>query len=306
MTSSDEIRRLFITGGTGFFGKSMLDYRLRHPEWPWDKAEWVVLSRSPEQFKSANAALATQPGISFVAGDVRDFAFPDGYFDAIIHAATSAVATMSDDEMTSVILDGTKHVTEFAMAAGCRKVLFTSSGAVYGPRTAPTSEEDDCRPFTAYGKGKLEAEKILIESGLEAKIARCFAFVGPHLNRNIHYAIGNFIQNCLDGKPIVINGDGTPLRSYLYADDLVEWLFAILQRGESGRPYNVGSDHAVSIRELAEAVRKVMGSNSDIIVNGAPKVGEEPSVYVPSIERARSELGLEVKVSLEDAIRFSL
>lgn len=306
MTSSDEIRRLFITGGTGFFGKSMLDYRLRHPEWPWAKAEWVVLSRSPEQFKTANPALASQPGILFVAGDVRDFAFPEGHFDAIIHAATSAVATMSDDEMTSVILDGTKHVTEFAMAAGCRKVLFTSSGAVYGPRTAPASEEDDCRPVTAYGKGKLEAEKILIESELEAKIARCFAFVGPHLNRNIHYAIGNFIQNCLGGKPIVINGDGTPLRSYLYADDLVEWLFAILQRGESGRPYNVGSDHAVSIRELAEAVRKVMGSNSDIIVNGAPKVGEEPSVYVPSIERARSELGLEVKVSLEDAIKFSV
>lgn len=306
MTSSGEIRRLFITGGTGFFGKSMLDYRLRHPEWPWAKAEWVVLSRSPEQFKTANPALASQPGILFVAGDVRDFAFPEGHFDTIIHAATSAVATMSDDEMTSVILDGTKHVTEFAMAAGCRKVLFTSSGAVYGPRTAPASEEDDCRPVTAYGKGKLEAEKILIESELEAKIARCFAFVGPHLNRNIHYAIGNFIQNCLDGNPIVINGDGTPLRSYLYADDLVEWLFAILQRGESGRPYNVGSDHAVSIRELAEAVRKVMGSNSDIIVKGAPKVGEEPSVYVPSIERARSELGLEVKVSLEDAIRFSL
>ena len=306
MTSSDEIRRLFITGGTGFFGKSMLDYRLRHPEWPWAKAEWVVLSRSPEQFKSANAALATQPGISFVVGDVRDFAFPGGYFDAIIHAATSAVTTMSDDEMASVILDGTKHVAEFAKVAGCRKVLFTSSGAVYGPRTAPASEEDDCRPFTADGKGKLEAEKILIESGLEAKIARCFAFVGPHLNRGIHFAIGNFIQNCLDGNSIVINGDGTPLRSYLYADDLVEWLFAILERGENGRPYNVGSDCAVSIRELAEIVRNALGSKSEIIVKGTPKADEKPSVYVPSIERACSELGLEVKVSLEDAIKFSV
>ena len=306
MTSSDEIRRLFITGGTGFFGKSMLDYRLRHPEWPWAKAEWVVLSRSPEQFKSANAALATQPGISFVAGDVRDFAFPGGYFDAIIHAATSAVTTMSDDEMTSVILDGTKHVVEFAKVAGCRKVLFTSSGAVYGSRISPASEEDDSRPVTAYGKGKLEAEKILIESGLEAKIARCFAFVGPHLNRNIQYAIGNFIQNCLDGKPIVINGDGTPLRSYLYADDLVEWLFAILERGESGRPYNVGSDCAVSIRELAEAVRDAMRSKSEIVVKGKSVTGARPSVYAPSIDRARNELRLGVKVGLEDAIRYSV
>lgn len=299
------MKRLFITGGTGFFGKSMLDYRLRHPEWPWAKAEWVVLSRSPEQFKSANAAIATQPGISFVAGDVRDFAFPEGHFDAIIHAATSAVTTMSDDEMTSVILDGTRHVVEFAKVAGCRKVLFTSSGAVYGPRTAPASEEDVCKPVTAYGKGKLEAEKILIGSGLEAKIARCFAFVGPHLNRGIHFAIGNFIQNCLDGKPIVINGDGTPLRSYLYADDLVEWLFAILQRGESGRPYNVGSDHAVSIRELAETVRKVMGSNSDIIVKGKLDSGAMPSVYVPDTSRVADELGLRVKILLEKAISLA-
>ena len=300
------MKRLFITGGTGFFGKSMLDYRLRHPEWPWTKAEWVVLSRTPEHFKVASPALANQPGISFVAGDVRDFAFPEGHFDAIFHAATSAVTTMSDDEMTSVILDGTKHVVEFAKVAGCRKVLFTSSGAVYGSRISPASEEDDSRPVTAYGKGKLEAEKILIESGLEAKIARCFAFVGPHLNRGIHFAIGNFIQNCLDGKPIVINGDGTPLRSYLYADDLVEWLFAILQRGESGRPYNVGSDRAVSIRELAKAVRTVLGSKSEIVVKGTPVPGAKPSVYVPNIDRARNELGLKVKVALEDSIRLSV
>ncbi len=306
MTSSGEIRRLFITGGTGFFGKSMLDYRLRHPEWPWAKAEWVVLSRAPEHFKVASPALANQPGISFVAGDVRDFTFPEGRFDAIFHAATSAVTTMSDDEMTSVILDGTRHVVEFAKVAGCRKVLFTSSGAVYGPRTSPASEEDDSRPVTAYGKGKLEAEKIFIESGIEAKIARCFAFVGPHLNRNIHYAIGNFIQNCLDGKPIVINGDGTPLRSYLYADDLVEWLFAILERGENGRPYNVGSDHAVSIRELAETVRDAMGSKSEIVVKGKSVTGARPSVYAPSIDRARNELRLGVKVGLEDAIRYSV
>ena len=305
MTSSGEIRRLFITGGTGFFGKSMLDYRLRHPEWPWAKAEWVVLSRSPEQFKSANAALANQPGISFVAGDVRDFAFPEGRFDAIFHAATSAVTTMSDDEMTSVILDGTRHVVEFAKVAGCRKVLFTSSGAVYGPRIAPASEEDVCKPVTAYGKGKLEAEKILIESGLEAKIARCFAFLGPHLNRGIHFAIGNFIQNCLDGKPIVINGDGTPLRSYLYADDLVEWLFAILERGKNRRPYNVGSDHAVSIRELAETVRRVLGSNSDIIVKGKLDSGAMPSVYVPDTSRVADELGLRVKILLEKAISLA-
>jgi len=300
------MKRLFITGGTGFFGKSMLDYRLRHPEWEWSKAEWVVLSRSPDGFVASCPKLTNQHGVSFVAGDVRDFAFPEGQFDAIIHAATSAVTTLSDEEMTSVILDGARRIVEFAKATGCPTLLFTSSGAVYGPRTSPSCEEDDCAPTTAYGKGKLMAEKLLVGSGLNVKIARCFAFSGPHLNRNIHYAVGNFIQNCIDGKPIVINGDGTPLRSYLYADDLVEWLFAILERGERGRPYNVGSDRAVSIRELAETVRAVLDSKSEIVVKGTPDTGAKPSVYVPNIERARNELGLEVKVALEDSIRLSV
>ena len=280
----------------------MLDYRLRHPEWRWARAEWVILSRSPERFSALCPRLADQPGVSFVAGDVRNFSFPGGHFDAIVHAATSAVTTLSDEEMTSVILNGAEHVVELSKATGCRNVLFTSSGAVYGSRTSPASEEDECTPTTAYGKGKLSAERKLLESGLNVKLARCFAFTGPHLNRGIHFAIGNFIQNCLDDKPIVINGDGTPLRSYLYADDLVEWLFAILEHGESGRPYNVGSDRAVSIRELAETVRRALGSKREIIVNGVPALDAKPSVYVPAIDRARSELGLEVKVSLENAI----
>ena len=301
------IRRIFITGGTGFFGKSMLDYRIRHPEWEWAKAEWVVLSRSPERFAAVCPQLANQAGVSFVAGDVRGFAFPGGHYDAIIHAATSAVTTLSDGEMTSVIVEGTRRIAEFARTSGCPQMLFTSSGAVYGPQSELVAETMPCAPATAYGKGKLAAERMLVDAGLDVKIARCFAFVGPYLNRNIHYAIGNFIQNCIDGKPIVINGDGTPLRSYLYADDLVEWLFAILERGENGRPYNVGSDHALSIRELAETVRESLGAKSELDVKGKPPTpGARPSVYVPSIVRARSELRLDVKVRLEDAIRFSV
>ena len=296
--------RLFITGGTGFFGKSMLDYRLRHPEWNWARSEWVILSRSPERFAAEHPQLANQAGVSFVPGDVRDFEFPKGPFDAIIHAATSAVTTLSDAEMTSVIVEGARHVVDFAKFAGCKTVLFTSSGAVYGPRMDAAHEDDACHPTTAYGKGKLAAERLLVESELDVKIARCFAFVGPHLNRTIHYAIGNFIQNCLDGAPIVINGDGTPLRSYLYADDLVEWLFSILERGAAGRPYNVGSDEGLSIFALAEKVCTVLGAQSSIEIFGKPS-GALPSVYVPCVCRAQEELGVKVKTFLEDAIRLS-
>lgn len=298
-----ETVRVFITGGTGFFGKSMLDYRLHHPEWGWARAKWVILSRDPEKFVARYPQLANQDEISFISGDIRDFAFPEGEFDTIIHSATSAVTTLADEEMTSVILDGTRRVIDFAVEKGCRKLLFTSSGAVYGPRTSPASENDECSPVTAYGKGKLQAEQMLLNSGLDVKIARCFAFAGKHLPRTIHYAIGNFIQNCLDGQPIVINGDGTPLRSYMYADDLVEWLFAILDRGEPGRPYNVGSDKALSIRELAASVRSILGVKNEIIVKGKPDSAKLQSVYVPVIERAKYELGLELKTSIASSVK---
>ena len=299
------MKRIFITGGTGFFGKSMLDYRLHHPDWDWAKAEWVILSRSPEKFSAEHPQLVSQTGVSFVGGDVRDFAFPQGSFDAIIHAATGVSAPLADAEMESVIIDGVRHVLDFTKAVGGKKILFTSSGAVYGPRISPASEDDACTPMTAYGKLKLTSEQMLVDSGLDVKIVRCFAFVGPYLNRRIHYAIGNFIQDCLDGNPIVIKGDGTPLRSYLYADDLVEWLFAVLERGETGRPYNVGSDEGLSIRILAEKVRTVLGTRNEIQVLGQPS-GGKPSVYVPDVSRLRRELGMNVKVRLDDAIRMTV
>ena len=303
------MKRILITGGTGFFGKSMLDYRLRH-EMQIDE-EWIVVSRNPIEFLNGCPQFAHMPGVRFVVGDVLQGSVLAGDenmggVDAIIHAAAVLDPSAPEDMILSAAIDGTRHVISLARKVGCNKILFTSSGAVYGQCSLPACESDECIPDTPYGRGKLAAERLLVESGLDIKLARCFSFVGPHLNRRIYYAIGNFMQNCIDGRSIVINGDGTPLRSYLYADDLVEWLFAILERGENGRPYNVGSDRAVSIRELAETVRTVLGSKSEIVVKGAPVPGAKPSVYVPNIDRARNELGLEVKVALEDSIRLSV
>ena len=297
------MQRLFITGGTGFFGKSILDYRLRHPDFLHD-AELTILSRDPDAFVAANPKLVAQAGVHFVQGDVRTFPIVSLRFDSIIHAATAAVTTLSDDEMYSTIVDGTRHVLDFAKACGAKRILFTSSGAIYGLQIAAANEDTPENPTTAYGRGKLAAERMCVESGIPTLIARCFAFTGPYLNRRIHFAIGNFIQNCLDGKDIVIKGDGTPLRSYLYADDLVEWLFAILDRGEPGRPYNVGSPHGLSIRELAETVRSALGTHNGIIIKEKPS-DAPPSVYVPDTTRAMTELGLRVKTTLNTAIERS-
>lgn len=297
---SSRVTRIFITGGTGFFGKSIFARRAVVPS-----VRYTVLSRDPGKFQSENPVFANRSDLAWIQGDVRDFKFPEGPFDAIVHAATSAVTSIPDVEQDSVIRLGTKRIIAFAKAVGCSRILFTSSGAVYGSQTNPVDETAPCRPTTVYGKGKRDAEQMLLDAGLDVKIARCFAFTGIHLNRDIHYAIGNFIRDCRAGRDIVVTGDGTAKRSYLYADDLVDWLFAILDRGKTGRPYNVGSDVAISIRELAETVRRVLGGTNRIVVRGRPS-DRPPTVYVPCINRARRELGLGVKIPLDEAIRKSI
>ena len=295
---------LLLTGGTGFFGKSILA-ALARGRIPWPR-RLTILSRDPAAFQATCPMLASLPFVDWLAGDIRSFTFPNVRYDAILHAATSAVTTLSDEEQTSVIREGMRHVIACARACGNPAVLFTSSGAVYGPQVAPVDETAACRPVTAYGRSKLAAEQMLLESGLDAKIARCFAFTGPYLRRDIHYAIGNFIRDACARRPIVVNGDGTPLRSYLFAEDLVDWLWTILEKGTSGCVYNVGSDRAVSIRELAETVRRVLGSPAPVVVKGRrPEPGVPPAVYVPCVDHARRDLGLSVSVGLEEAIRRS-
>ncbi len=326
------MKRIFITGGTGFFGKSLLaklslaittapphtqlssnaDGRAvqQRLESSADGramlGQYTILSRDPAAFRAANPQFANLPFVSWAQGDVRDFDFSriTGDFDAIIHAATPAVTDLADDEMTSIIVEGTRHVIDFANTRHIPSILFTSSGAVYGPQTAPVAEDAPCIPATAYGKGKFAAERLLLDSGLDVRIARCFAFTGPYLNRRIHYAIGNFIQNVLDNKPIIVKGDGTPLRSYLYADDLIDWLLAILAYGTPGCTYNVGSPEAISIRNLAFAVRTALGGTNEIKILGT-QTGLPPQIYVPDTARIMSELGMRVTIPLADAIRRS-
>jgi len=299
-------KRIFLTGGTGFFGKWLLHL------FQTLEIEVVVLSRNPEQFTEQFPMFGKTRKLNFVQGDVRDFSFPEGRFDYVIHAATEASVKLDQerpDEMTSVIMDGTQRVLEFSKQAGAQRLLYVSSGAVYGiqpPELLHVPETFPCNPVTAYGKGKLKAEQMCLESGIETVITRGFAFVGPWLPLDTHFAIGNFIGSCLRNEPIDIKGDGTPFRSYMYGSDLAEWLITLLMRGRSSGIYNVGSDAAVSIRDLACRVRACAGKDTPITVHETPDPRVLAARYVPSIDLAKKEIGLYLRFSLDEAIKETL
>jgi dTDP-glucose 4,6-dehydratase len=258
------------------------------------------------------------PALTLVNGDVRDFAFPGGEFRYVIHAATETWPRPESGgpvDLLGVILGGTERILRFAATHGTEKFLFTSSGAVYGPQPQglpQVSEEylgapDPLDPDGAYGEGKRAAEALCAASsqlrGMDCKIARCFAFAGPLLALDQHFAFGNFIGNVLRGEPIHILGDGTPRRSYMYAADLARWLWTILLRAPAAEAFNVGSPQSVSIKELAIAVQTALHSTAGIKIDRQAIEGAPVQQYVPCVQKAERRLGLRCEVSLEEAIR---
>jgi dTDP-glucose 4,6-dehydratase len=312
-------QQLFITGGTGFFGCWLLESFLYANRALSLGASVVALTRSPKRFHEMAPHLANDPAVHLLPGDIRSFTFPDGIFQYVIHAATdtSSQAAKRPAILLSSVLDGTRRVLDFAATHGTRRLLFVSSGAVYGaqpPEVMHIPETylggpDWLKPLAAYGEGKRAAELMTLlhanQTGIECVIARCFAFVGPHLPHDRHFAIGNFIRDAMQGSPIRINGDGTPMRSYLYASDLAAWLWTMLFRAPSGEAYNVGSDEAVSIADLARTVVEVFGVSSEVQIRREVIPGMPRAQYVPAIAKAREQLGLRVRVSLRDAIRYT-
>ncbi len=315
--------RVFITGGTGFFGKWLLESFLAANDKFKLKASITVLSRNPAKFERSAPHLAAHPALRLIKGDVRDFKFPKGKFTHLIHGAVDADLKLIQEEPLLVfdtIIQGTRRILEFGKKSGVRQVLLISSGAIYGrqpPDLKHIPEEYNGTPdfsdrYLVYGTALRAAEALALAYGaktnLEPKIARCFSFVGPHLPLNAHFAIGNFIGDALAGRPIRIEGDGTPLRSYLYAADLAIWLWTILTRGKSMRAYNVGSEKAVSLAQAAQLVARLGGHGSKVMIARSRKLSPAGPAgrYVPSTNRARTELGLKETVCLSEAIRRSM
>lgn len=307
-------RRIFVTGGTGFLGRSLLDYLIEGAEWHGGAPEVTVLSRSPAQFLQRFPAYGGLTWLRMVQGDLAHLPEVEpGTYTDVLHGAADTHSQDDPLSWLSQLVEGTRNVLEFARLCRVERVLFVSSGAVYGPQPAEVEALREDHPFApqttdvraVYGHGKRMAEHLcaLLSAQPDAPacvIARCFAIVSPHIPLDGPYALGNFMRDALAGRGISIFGDGRTVRSYIDGRDMAHWMFTLLRRGVSGEAYNVGSDRAVTTLELATAIRDVVDTDQSIQVHGRPDSSTR-TVYLPCINKA-GQLGLSVETTLNDAL----
>jgi dTDP-glucose 4,6-dehydratase len=316
--------RLFITGGSGFIGNWLIQTIQRANDTLGSRIDIVALSRDAQRARQVNPLVFKRSDIRLLQGDVTHFERPPGSFDLCVHAATDVgdPAKLADPLRTfDSIVNGTRRVLELAQAQGARRFLLTSSGAVYGTQPPAlervpesyTGAPDPLQVQAAYGNGKRSAEWLACaqasqggSSDCEVAIARIFALLGPGLPLDGPFAAGNFVRDVLREAPIHIQGDGRPLRSYLYMADLCIWLLRILESGAPGQAYNVGSEQAISIQTLAEQVVQVAGSSVPIHMAHPASTPSAPPRYVPDTAKARQSLALREWTPLPLAIEKTL
>jgi nucleoside-diphosphate-sugar epimerase len=291
---------VLVIGGSGFFGKSIADAFARGLLAPWNIDRLYLASRSARMLAQSHPELIT-PRVELFDIDITQTTYLP-WADYVIHAAASTDARkylVTPETEKANLLAATSNFCRLTprYLVGSR-IVYASSGAVYGVQA---SHEPYCMedmpldsPISAlaenkrdYAAAKRDSEAMIVAlgcSGMAVSIARCFAFVGSYLPRDQHFAIGNFIAQGLANQPIIVKASSPVIRSYMYADDLVHWLMSLATYASTECPvWNVGSDQAVTITDLATMI----GKRLHVPVN-IPHQNPEPiDRYVPSVVRAR-------------------
>jgi nucleoside-diphosphate-sugar epimerase len=331
---------VLITGGTGFVGCWLLEAALWAREQFHLDLRIDVLARHPERLAAVAPHLAAAPGLRLVRGDIRHGDLPASaasaiaaggkavgidhraHYTHVIHAATETNVALDNPPPLAAFdasVMGTRHVLDLCQREAVAHFLLISSGAVYGRSHTlqrPVHEDDPLAPVRgdltgAYALGKAAAEFLALaaghEGGFAAVAARCFSFIGPYQPFGSGFAAGNFIRDALEARSILIKGDGTPLRSYLYGADMAHWLWTMLLRGRHGEIYNVGADQPVSIGELASHIAREVAAvlplaEQPVVIAGKP-TGQPAERFVPDVRRAHERLGLALVTPLDRAIR---
>jgi dTDP-glucose 4,6-dehydratase len=321
--------RVLVTGASGFIGSWLTEcVGYANREGGMGIRLFALIPPWLDATRGA-AHLAKLDGVTVLRADIRTLDAgalallhdDAGALDAVIHAAISVdAATIATNPIPTLetAVEGTRRVLELARASGASRFLFLSSGAVYGAAPAHLQRipetylggPDQTDPRAVYAEGKRIGEMMCAcatrAHGLATVMARAFAFVGPHLPIDRHFAIGNFVRDALAGGPVVVQSDGRSVRSYLYAGDMAVWLWALLVRGDAGVAYNVGAERDVTIAEVAGLVASSATPACGVEVRGQTVSGAISDRYLADVSRARDTLGLHETVTLEDAIARTL
>lgn len=306
-------KRLFITGGTGFIGRSLLDYLDESARMHGIDFQVDVLTRSRVAFLARFPEYAQLPWLTFIEGDLEYLPAMTARYSDVVHAAADTHRSDDPIQWLDQLMQGTKYVLDFACRAQASRLVFISSGAVYGQYTANATAEDARQaPLTTdvcsvYAQGKRIAEhlcSLYSSTGkIDCVIARCFSIMSRHIPFEGPYAAGNFLRDALDPlrMEIGIQGDGSVVRTYIDGRDMAHWVFTLLADGLSGEAYNVGSNLPISVLELAKLIGKEIAPQKPVIcASGA--INSERSIYIPCIRKANA-LGLTLETPLRLAVR---
>jgi dTDP-glucose 4,6-dehydratase len=311
-------QHILITGGTGFLGSSVLNAVLVANQIYDLNCRFTVLTRNIRRTLARHQNLRKCAVVQLVEGDVASFLVTEQRFDACIHAAADYGQEPLELPQTAMrrILNGTTHVLEICRRTKVKSLLYVSSGSVYGlsrPKFDSGFVEDEVsnslgllEAGDGYAAGKLGSEALCLSEQsvgeLRVYIVRCFTLAGPEMPLNRHFAFGNFIRDALFCPGISVKGDGKAIRSYLFTQDCALWLWRILLHGRPYTVYNVGSDDPIAIYDLAIAIRNKLAPGKPVSRTLiSPSVDQRPR-YLPSIKKARSELGLKAWVDLDSII----
>lgn len=313
---------VLAVGGTGFVGTWLAETLACLNDDFGFGCRIVLSSRGTERFAAARPHLASRGDVRLMRSDVRHFSELPRETNWLIHAASTPdnrFHASSPVETMSVIVEGTANILRaLDPLSDFRRMLYLSSGYVYGaqPWDLPAVPEDFPgapalgSSASAYSEAKRCAETLCASARSQKRVpiavARPFAFIGPYQALDTPWAANNFLLDALSGRPIRIQGDGETVRSYMYGGDLAYWLLRMLTADEPGRAWNVGSPTPATLRAFAELVAGQVNPVPEIRLHAAAHGNAPRSRFVPDVSAAQKNLGLELRIPLQEAVERTL
>jgi len=299
------VARIVVTGGAGFLGSDLCRALL-------DRGDRVVAVDNLITGSVSNIEeLFGHRGFTFVEHDVSEYVWVPGPVDVVMHFASPA-SPIDFERIPIQILKvgglGTHNCLGLAKAKGA-KFFLASTSEVYGdPQVHPQPETywghvNPIGPRGVYDEAKRYAEALTMayhgQQGVDTAIVRIFNTYGPRMRPNDGRAVSNFVRQALAEEPLTIYGDGTQTRSFCYVDDLIRGIVALAESGEH-LPVNIGNPDERTLLELAELVKQLTGTSSEIVFEALPI--DDPMQRKPDITRAQQLLGWEPEIPLEEGL----